>query len=242
VMRRHHDGSVRNKDGPLEFRKLDPISASDKLENLDILWKTSWLLWPKRPGWSGLMQSVCHGPHPGKSSVHFFPMIDMDPTDMSCIYSTLHFVAAESHRQGTTPMLTFDQPLYWKAKTIIVHEKEGSELRSIVLNLGGFHSVMSFFGCVGHVMEASGLNEVFAVTQILSGKAYARAIRGHFLVYTALSSIVLGRAYGVNLSMVDEESDTGKDFQEAADLLDKLLREDVSPDEVCSKDVLNRIS
>ena len=29
---------------------------------------------------------------------------------------------------------------------------------------------------------------------------------------------------------------------EAADLLDKLLREDVSRDEVCSKDVLNRIS
>ena len=195
------------------------------------------------------MQSVCHGPHPGKSSVHFFPMIDMDPTDMSCIYSTLHFVAAESHRQGTTPMLTFDQPLYWKAKTIIVHEKEGSELRSIVLNLGGFHSVMSFFGCVGHVMEASGLKEVLeliyaenAVTQMLNGIAYARAIRGHFLVDTALSSIVLSRAYGVNLLMVDQESDTCKDFQEAADLLDKLLREDVSPDEVCSKDVFNRIS
>ena len=153
---------------------------------------------------------------------------DMDPTDMSCIYSTLHFVAAESHRQGTTPMLTFDQPLYWKAKTIIVHEKEGSELKPIVLNLGGFHSVVSFLGCMGHVMEASGLKEVLeliyaenAVTQMLSGKAYARAIRGHFLVDTALSSIVLGRAYGVNLSMVDEESDACKDFQEAADLLDK---------------------
>jgi len=60
--------SVRKKGGLLEFRKLDPISASDKLENLDILWKTSWLLRPKRPGWSGLMQNVCHGPHPGKSS------------------------------------------------------------------------------------------------------------------------------------------------------------------------------
>jgi len=119
----------------------------------------------------------------------------------------------------------------------------------LVLNLGGFHSVMSFLGCMGHVMEASGLKEVLeliyaenAVTQMLSGKAYARAIRGHFLVDTALSSIVLGRAYGVNLSMVDEESDACKDFQEAADLLDKLLREDVSPDEVCSKDVFNRIS
>ena len=97
-------------------------------------------------------------------------------------------------------------------------------------------------------MEASGLKVLElvyaenAVTQMLSEKAYAWAIRGHFLVDTAVSSIVLGRAYAVNLSVVDNESDTCKDFQEAADLLDKLLREDVSPDEVCSKDVLNTIS
>ena len=46
---------------------------------------------------------------------------------------------------------------------------------------------------IANVMEASGLKEVLelicaenAVTQILSGKAYARAIRGHFLVDTTL--------------------------------------------------------
>ena len=53
---------------------------------------------------------------------------------------------------------------------------------------------------------------------------------------------MLGRAYGVNLSMVDKESEACKDFQQAADLLDKMLREDVSPDDVCSKDVFSRIS
>ena len=60
-------------------------------------------------------------------------------------------------------MLTFDQPLYvyWKAKTIIAHEKEGSELNYIVLSVSGFHSVMSFLGCVSHVMEASGSRRVW---------------------------------------------------------------------------------
>ncbi|KAG1655026.1 hypothetical protein GQR58_024747 [Nymphon striatum] len=176
LMSGHSNGNDTAFIGLIENDNYEHYS-SQILENLDILWKTSWLLRPKRPGWSGLMQSVCHGPHPGKSSVHFLPMIDMDPTDMSCIYSTLHFVAAENHRQGTTPMLTFDQPLYWKAKTIIVHEKEGSELKPIVLNLGGFHSVMSFLGCMGHVMKASGLKEILeliyaenAVTQMLGGK------------------------------------------------------------------------
>ena len=194
------------------------------------------------------MYSVCHGPHPGKSSVNFFPMIDIDPTDMSCIYLTLHFVAVESHCQGTTPMLTFDQPLFWKANTIIVHEKEKSELIFIVLNLGGFHFVMYFLGRMGHVMEASWLKEALeliyaenALTHMLIVKAYARVIRCHFLIDTAFSSIVLGSAYGLNTSMVAEESDECKDFQEAADLLDNLLRKDVSPDEVFSKNVFNRI-
>ncbi|KAG1655028.1 hypothetical protein GQR58_024747 [Nymphon striatum] len=89
------------------------------------------------------------------------------------------------------------------------------------------------------------MKQIWKGMRLMSGHSngtYARAIRGHFLVDTALSSIVLGRAYDVNLSMVAEESYACKDFQEAADLLDKLLREDVSPDEVCSKDVFNRIS
>ena len=52
------------------------------------------------------------------------------------------------------------------------------------------------------------------------------------MVDTALSWIVLGRAYGLNLSMLYGESGECKDFQEAVDLFDKLLRKDVSRDEV----------
>ena len=42
---------------------------------------------------SGVMQTVMKGNYPGKSSVYFLPMIDMDPTEyISYIYSVLHFV------------------------------------------------------------------------------------------------------------------------------------------------------
>ena len=39
---------------------------------------------------------------------------------------------------------------------IIVTEPVESELKDIVLHLGGFHTEMSYLGCIGHLMAASG--------------------------------------------------------------------------------------
>ena len=62
--------------------------------------------------------------------------------------------------------------------------------RSIVLRVGGFHTAVSFLGCMGRLAAGSGLQQllevVFAqnsVTHMLTGKAIARAVRGHFLFY-----------------------------------------------------------
>ena len=61
------------------------------------------------------------------------------------------------------------------------------------LSVGGFHSVMSFLGCIGHSMQGSGFAEILetvyasnAVVHMLNGKAVARTLRGHFLVENAL--------------------------------------------------------
>ena len=60
-----------------------------------------------------IMMQACHeGEHPGKSSITFLPMIDMDPNDMSCVYSTLVFVCDEASIRGVMPVVTFDQPLW----------------------------------------------------------------------------------------------------------------------------------
>ena len=138
-----------------------------------------------KPGWAGMMQMIQKGPYPGQSSVYFLPMIDMNPTDLSCIYSTLMFVSEQAKQHGTEPVLTFDQPLYWKALTIICNEPSKSNLKEVVLRLGGFHIEMSFLGCIGKLMECSGISELLemvyasnTVTHMLSGKAAARAIRG----------------------------------------------------------------
>ncbi len=121
---------------------------------------------------------------------------------MSCVYSTLRFVAIECKRHQVTPVLTFDQPLWWKGQLIIANEPAGGDLHELVLRLGGFHAEMSFRGCIFSVMAASGLEELVGVEfapntvkHVLSGKALARAVRGHMLVDSALSAILTGQTF-----------------------------------------------
>ena len=169
------------------YQKLLDLKAQDCYENLDVLWKTSVMFGAPRPAWSGMMQFVHQGHHPGKASIMFLPIIDMNPSDSTCIYSTLMFVSDHARRHGVTPILTFNQPLWWKALMIVESEPMGSDLRGIVLRLGGFHTEMNFLGCIGHLVDSSGLQEMLesiyarnAVVHILSGKAIVRAVRAHF--------------------------------------------------------------
>ena len=193
---------IHSSRSPFRYEKLNDIHRNDPTWKIDLLWKLVWPLRSSRPGWSGMMQVVHRDTHPGKASITFLPMIDMNPNDMSCVYSTLLFVATECKRHQVTPILTFDQPLWWKGQLIIANEPAGGDLHALVLRLGGFHAQMSFLGCIGSVMVASGLEEllgvVFApntVKHVLSGKALARAVRGHMLVDSALSAILTGQTF-----------------------------------------------
>ena len=70
----------------MKFEPLDIAEASDPTSNLDILWKTSVLFGSPKPAWSGTMQFVHNGEHPAKGSIMFLPMIDMNPSDMICVF------------------------------------------------------------------------------------------------------------------------------------------------------------
>ena len=67
------------------------------------------------------------------------------------------FVSYQARRYDATPILTFDQPLFWKALTIIQSRPDGSDLKGMALRLGRFHMQMSFLGSIGHLMAGSGL-------------------------------------------------------------------------------------
>ena len=131
------------------------------------------------------MQTYTKGKYPGKTCVAMLPIINLSPSDETCIYSTLMFIQDQSEKHNkSVPCVTFDQPLWLKA-TKIIQEKG----LPIVCRLRGFHTLMSFLGSMGTIMKGSGLAESFetvygepTVRQMFAGKAVSRDFRGHFLV------------------------------------------------------------
>ena len=175
------------------------------------LWHLGWLRGSepnKHPNWSGYMQMIKGQEIPETSDIHLLPIIDMDPTSETCIHSTLLYVMKQAQQIGLpTPCITFDQPLWLKAVSIA---KSGN--LDVVIRLGGFHTLMSFLGSIGAAMAGSGIEEVLGeiyaentVPHLLSGKAIARALRGHFIVHAALMRNLFKRVFDeMDASEVEE--------------------------------------
>ena len=75
--------SQHTGDLPLSFNELTAMVNSDPTADIDLLWDIFLLLHSRRPAWSGMMQSVNQVVHPGKSSVLFLPVIDLDLISMT---------------------------------------------------------------------------------------------------------------------------------------------------------------
>ena len=57
------------------------------------------------------------------------PMIKRDPSDPSCIYTTMQFVSSQAKQYDDNLILTFEQPWYWKGLTSIRSQTDGSDLK-----------------------------------------------------------------------------------------------------------------
>ena len=60
--------------------------------------------------------------------------------------------------------------------------------------LGKFHTVMNLLGCIGYLMDKTGLSDILEViyggNAVVHGRAYSRAMRGYLIVDQALSHIL----------------------------------------------------
>ena len=77
---------------------------------------------------------------------------------------------------------------------------------NIVCRLGGFHTLMSYLGSIGKMMEGSGIEEAFGtiyaenvVPHCMTGKAVARTLRGHFTIDAVLWYFIIEKTYSDNL-------------------------------------------
>jgi len=104
-------------------------------------------------------------------------------------------VTPSSDMPNTHAMVTFDQPLYAKADDIV---EASPELHRMIVRLGGFHLAMSYMGSIGFIMRGSGIVDLWetvyapnSIEHMLTGHAYARALRSHFLTSAALTALML---------------------------------------------------
>ena len=161
------------------------------------------------------MCDISKGTYPGKATVSMLPIINLNPNDMTCIFSTLNFITEQAKQlEIVTPVVTFDQPLWLKSAEI-----NAAKSMKIVNILGGFHVMMSFLGSMGEVLKGSGLSEALetiygtnTVVHIMSGKAIARVVRGHFLIEAALVTKLLSK---VEASTLQQKTDILPDVEQA---------------------------
>ncbi|KAE8743752.1 hypothetical protein FOCC_FOCC009627 [Frankliniella occidentalis] len=135
------------------------------------------------------------------SSLQVLPFINLDPGNLSCIFTALAFAVKQSRDlHQNSCVVTFDQPLFVKASEIAAAEKEKGTLKGLVVMLGSFHTAMSYMGAIGRIMSGSGLEELWetayaanSVKQMVGGHAYSRAVRAHMLTHLSLGLEIMKR-------------------------------------------------
>ena len=146
----------------LKFQPLQQLRFCER--TVDSFWERSLHFQQITPSWQGMMHLLhdeCD--HPGKSSIHFFPMIDMDLGDKTCIFSTLDYICKLATKHKMPAIVTFDQSLFWKAHEVVNNDPDDSPIRNVVLLLGTFHTLMNLLWTIGAPMEHTRLKDILAI-------------------------------------------------------------------------------
>lgn len=246
------DFAVQSKIPVIEYRFAKHVRQSMVFNDLptlinvdrtvDVLWELSLDFKQETPGWQGMMHTIHQGlEHPGQSSVVFLPMIDLYSGDKTCILSTLDFVCNLANKHNAPPIITFDQPLYWKAAEIIMDAPQSSPLKSMILLLGGFHTFMNLLGAIGTLMEGTGLRNIMevvygsnAVQHMMTGKSVQRAFRGHLLVDRCLSQLVVSE-------LQKDDSQFEALVTQAEEMYSSMLTKETTLESAAASDILNQI-
>ncbi|KAK5642676.1 hypothetical protein RI129_008843 [Pyrocoelia pectoralis] len=119
--------------------------------------------------------------HWSKSRIIFLPFINANPGDYDTIYTALLQASNKCiEQQQKVCFVTFDQPLYHKARDIVASCTLNNDSCQVIIRLGGFHLLIIVFAAS-------------SVDKMLNGYAYGRAVRAHQLIHLALAKIVLSK-------------------------------------------------
>ena len=132
-------------------------------------------------------------------------------------------------------VITVNEALFWRVMEFKWAKPEYQDF--LIVRLGGLHIAMNFLQIIGKHVQGSGLLEAWiesnifgpgTAEQVMSGKSYARGMRGHKLTLQALWRLLVPK-----LLIFIKATDQGleKDLQDGLsnDGTDVLLRLCVSP-------------
>lgn len=164
-------------DPPLDSNGLASIKAKNILEENKIDMKIEarrfdsfWLLTQyitnfSYTGWNSFMEDINTNMPYEKSRIISLPMVNNAATDLNTIYTVLCYSQSKCKDFNQNKIFsTFDQSLYIKAREIVANYANSptENLNLVIVRLGGFHLLMSFMGCIGHIMSGSGLSTILS--------------------------------------------------------------------------------
>ncbi|KAH3817925.1 hypothetical protein DPMN_119496 [Dreissena polymorpha] len=133
--------------------------------------------------------------------------------------STLDSVCNLAMKHTLPTMLTFGKPLYWKAAEIIIDVPQSSCLKSIVLMLGCFQTLIHLLGTIGFIIEGIGLKTYL---RLFMGKMpLGRLCQGKLFRRLCGAILVLTSAY--TASLYQEGPDIKILLVQAEDLYSSIL-------------------
>ena len=98
-----------------------------------------------------------------RTNALYLPLIDMTPSDPDSIMTAMYRAKSLTIKYGQDfTVFTGDLQIYTVAANIV--REYPDQFDDAVLQLGGMHTLISFFGCIGILMAASGLQEIMEST------------------------------------------------------------------------------
>ena len=165
----------------------------ERAQVVDTQWLNSLLHDPNPIEWGGYADALARvecSPKP-TTTYMFGPLINAPPSHPDTVLTTLSYFEKTLTEPGMkTSNLSADMQLYIVA-TLIKWASHGNRFKSVILRPGGMHTLMSFNGCIGNLMKASGLEVLVGaafggLTSIMTGKAWVKSMRAFHMVTAAL--------------------------------------------------------
>ena len=133
---------------------------------------------------------LCPNDNKPKTLVVFGPMIDSPPAHPDTVMTTLVYLQRTLNAFGMQyTHVSVDLQLYQTA--CLVQWNDPQRWTGLILHPGMMHTLMSFLGCIGTLMKASGLEVLMSaafgcISIIINGKAWTNALRAYRLIIAVL--------------------------------------------------------